>query len=260
MFYFSPPWKMLIPLIPLSEELAPMPDVRRFLEKGKMALFLSALVCFVILMLFLPENYLIYNILVVFAVMCIDAILINSLYFKKITELARNADLFTGAEGLPVKIRFIGFGLMDIFARIQPVDSSSESLSLETVAVAAANRNPLYVPPSREIQGVLYKMDHKGGELGIVSEDLVLCGKPATETELDSKWYVAILSMVGLIAFGLFMLCCFIILVIFQPKEQSDFQFYALSGAIILLSSLITLIPALFLSKMIQYKKLLKAR
>jgi hypothetical protein len=259
MIYFSPPWKMLIPLIPLSEELAPMPDVRRFLEKGKMALVLS-LVCFVILMLFLPENYLIYNILAVFAVICIGAIFINSLYFKKITELARNADLFTGVEGLPVKIRFIGFGLMDIFARIQSVDSSSESLSLETVAVAAANKNPLYVPPFRDIDGLLYTTGDKAEELGIVSGDLILFGRPATEAELESRWYVNILSMVGLIAFGLFMLCCFIILVIFQPKEQSDFQFYALSGAIILLSSLIILVPALFLSKMIQYKKLLKAR
>ena len=178
MIYFSPHWEMLIPLIPISEKLAPMPHVRRFLKRGKVALIFSALACFAIFMLLLPESYLIYCGLAVFAVICAAGILINKRYFQQITELARNDDLFTGAEGLPVKVRFTGFGLMDIFVRLHPGDASPESLPLQTAAVAAANKNPLYVPPVRDTEGLLYTMGDTGGDLGIVSGDLILYGKP----------------------------------------------------------------------------------
>jgi hypothetical protein len=262
MFYIgpSPPWGRLIPLVLLSQKLAPMPDVRRFLKQGKVATVFSALACFAIFLFFLPENSMIYCVLAVFAVICICGIFINRLYFQKITELARNSALFTGAEGLPVKVRFIGFGLMDIFAQLGAADDASESLPVETAAVAAANKNPLYVPPIREIQGMLYTAGDESGELGIVSEDLILYGRPATKPELESRWYVAVLSMVGLLAFGAFMLCCFIILTVFQPKESLDVQFCVLSGSIILTSSLLIFLSALFLSKMIRNKRLLKPR
>ena len=61
-------------------------------------------------------------------------------------------------------------------------------------------------------------------------------------------------------ALGLFMLCCFTILLVFQPKEHMNLQFCLLSGGMILISILLILVPALFFSKMMRHKKLLKKR
>ena len=77
MVYVSPPWGKLIPLTPLSEELAPMPDVRRFLKKSKLALILCALGCFAVFVFFLPQNLLIYSGLAVFAAICTGGFHIN---------------------------------------------------------------------------------------------------------------------------------------------------------------------------------------
>ena len=256
MAYVNPSWGMLLPLTPLSEELAPMPDVRRFLRKSKSTLVLSALGCCAVFLFFLPQNFRIYSALAVFAAMCTGAFYINRLYFQKITDLAINGDLFTTVEGVLVTVRFTGFGLMDIFARIQPADDSPESPPFDTAAVAAANKSPLYIPPFRDIEGILYMKGDKAEDMGIVSGDLILYGKPSTKAELESRWYVNLLSMGGAMALGLFLFCAFTALLVFQPKEQLNLEFCLLTGLMILISILLILVSALFFSKMIRYKKL----